>query len=97
ARARVRFAVLLGALSTVAAAVLTADQYLLAALLTVGTPVVAWFVAGTFPALKRARRGRAVSAPRAAAPEAEVVAFRSRAEATEPWAGAAPVPVRQAG
>ena len=89
-RPRVRLAVLLAALSTVAWEVLASDSRPLAALPAVGTPVVAWFVVGV-PVRQRARPGRAVSAARAAAPEAGAVAFRSRAETVEPWAGA-PVP-----
>ncbi|MFJ8111700.1 hypothetical protein [Streptomyces sp. NPDC096132] len=96
ARPRVRATVLLVALSAVAWEVLSTDRHLLAALLAVATPAVAWFVAGV-PARDGSRRGTAVRAAQAEAPEAEVVPLPSRAEAPGPWAGAAPVSVRRAG
>lgn len=96
AQRRVRVGVLLVALSAVAWEALATDSHLLAALLAVGAPVVAWFVAGV-PVRGRVRLGGAASASHTAAPRADVIPFPVRAEAPEPWAGAAPVSVRQAG
>ncbi|MFI5681952.1 hypothetical protein [Streptomyces cellulosae] len=67
-RARVRAVMLLLALTTIAAAVLSTDRHLLAALLAVGAPFLAWYAAGRFLDRQGARRGRkghtAPAAPR---------------------------------
>ncbi|MGW1886907.1 hypothetical protein [Streptomyces sp. NPDC001970] len=92
-----RGAVMVIALSAVAASVLTADHHLLGALLAAGVPLLAWYAAGHFQDRDRVRRRSAVGALRAAEPEAGMVSSRHRGGALEPRADADLVPLRQAG
>jgi len=86
-RARVRAAVLLIALTTIAAAVLATDRHLLGALLAAGAPLLAWYAAGQFLDRRGARRGR----------KGRMAPASSRAESSWSWSAAESAPVRQTG
>ncbi|MFG2730345.1 hypothetical protein [Streptomyces canus] len=86
-RARVRTAVLLLALATVAASVLATDRHLQGALFAAGAPLLAWYAAGPFLDRHDARRGRKGCLAPAA----------SRAESSRSRAAADSAPVRLTG
>ncbi|MEU2490914.1 hypothetical protein [Streptomyces sp. NPDC007883] len=90
---RARIAVMVVALSAVAASVLTADHQMHGAAWAAGVPLVAWYVAGGVQ-----RPGtRMRPAADAWAPEGRLVAFRPREEATPQQPATVSVPLRKTG